>query len=114
MYATDLEATSAKTSRASKLLASSQKPSHFSFSLFLFVTILVGVNDAKVNLRNGAFKIRGSTSYSPTQKKNRGNFHHRHGDQAVKWTRGQNRYNNNYQNAKVTTKITIVNNNYNN
>lgn len=48
------------------------------------------------------------------KKKNRGNFHHRHGDQAVKWTRGQNRYNNNYQNAKVTTKITIVNNNYNN
>lgn len=74
MYATDLEATSAKTSRASKLLASSQKPFHFSFSLFLFVTILVDVNDAKVNLRNGAFKIRGSTSYLPTQKKIAGIF----------------------------------------
>lgn len=60
MYASDLEATNAKTSRASKLLASSQKPSHFSFSLLLpFVTIRVGVGDVKVNLRNGAFKVRG-------------------------------------------------------
>lgn len=62
IYASDLEATNAKTSRASKLLASIQKPPHFSFSLlFPFVTILVGVGHVKVNLRNGAFKIRVST-----------------------------------------------------